>query len=167
MRSGSFLSEKIIGWLIGSGVVGILLGGYMITGGRRGRIYRYSTDLETINFRTHVGETIVVIGAVVALIGLIAGLMIAYGLGPSRRLYQVLVEERMVTLSDGTPVFSDIPEGEPLKYYLRMRTTDGEVFEARCAPEVFYAVKEQSIGNAKVAGEKLISFMQTGMRHRV
>ncbi len=167
MRSGSFLSEKFIGWLIGSGVAGILFGAYIITGGRRRFLYRYTADLAEINLRTLVGETIIIIGAVLAGVGLIAGLMIAYGLGPSRRLNQVLVEERMVTLSDGTPVFSDIPEGEPLKYYLRMRTTDGEVFEARCAREVFYAVKEQSIGNAKIAGERLISFMQTGMRHRV
>ena len=165
MRQGSFLSERVIGWLIGAGVAGILLGVLLITGGARRALYSY-TNLDLINARTHLGEILVAMGVIVAGIGLVAGLLIAFGFGPSRRLENALVEERMVTLSDGSPVFSDIPDDQPLKYYLRLRTPAGDVFEARCNREVFYAVQEQTIGTATVAGEQLLSFVQTGIRRR-
>lgn len=110
------------------------------------------------------GEWVVVAGVAICVISFVVGLLFAFGIGFRKKLEGATVEERIVTLADGTEVYDDQPDDVPLKRYLRLRTSDGDVVEVRCSNELFRAAREGAVGTANLSGGKLVSFVRTGQR---
>src|SRR5438132_1124027 len=143
MNPKSFWRERVIFLGIASGSL-IIFGGLMILR----TIPRGTRHIDLINHQTVVAEWIIVIGAMVVLVSLIGGLALAFGIGPNflaRPIYGVTIDEKLETLSDGSPVFNDTPEDIPLKHYLRLRMKDGEIIECRCSSQIYHANRRGTI----------------------
>jgi hypothetical protein len=114
-----------------------------------------------LNAWTTFGEFVVVAGAILSVISVLLGLSIAFGVGPdflARVLRDAVIDEKLETLSDGSPVFNDTPEDISLKHYFRLRLSDGEVLEVQCKKELFHSHNRGTQGIARVIGGRLVSF---------
>lgn len=156
----SFIKESMVAGGIATGGVVILVGLRMIASIASRRLNGH----RLIEQRTIMGEWIVVAGVAICVISFVVGLLFAFGIGFHKKLEGATVEERIVTLTDGTEVYDDQPDDVPLKRYLRLRTSHGDVVEVRCSSELFHAAREGAVGTANLSGGKLISFVRTGQR---
>src|SRR4051812_48264413 len=147
----SFWYERVIYYVMGGGLALVAFGFANIT--MVGRSYRFSRSSSLDSWMVFC-SILVQLGACIFVFGLVYGVALALGFGPSRTIAGVVVESKITTLDDGTPTFDETPEDVAVKRYLRMRTQDGEVIEAHCTDAVYRACGEGTMGNAKVAGAK-------------
>jgi hypothetical protein len=96
---------------------------------------------------------------------LAAGLMIAFGVGPSflaRYWVGVRVEERLLLYPDGTVHYNRGALSDcDVRHYLRIRLPDGSATEVQCKEEVYDALRIGAVGNARILGRRLLSFVRT------
>jgi hypothetical protein len=157
-RGRSFWREKVVYFGLATGLLRIVFGiEFILQVPRLTRGFGWNA----LNSWTAFGEVVVTIGAVLALISVLFGIAVAFGVGPNifaTTLKGVVVEEKIETLSDGSPVFNDMPEDVPLKHYLRVRLQDGEVLELQCKRETYFANRRGACGTARMMGGRLVSF---------
>ena len=158
MRFSNFWKEKVIAG-------GIVFGGTLIVIGMR----VMTTSFRVASYDTYrhsdplfyVGGVVFLLGIAIALATLLMGFGFATGLGFKRKIPQALIEERISMMRDGTSFIEDVPEGVPLRFYLRLRMPDGEVVEAVCSRELFERCRQGMTGIADLQGQRLISFSRT------
>jgi hypothetical protein len=161
----SFLKEKLFAMGFMVCAAGFSLGLLMIRyGGLRHRRFEHYPDYVEAQQRAYAVATgLMTWSAVAALLLLVFGLLIAFGIGPNalaRWVDGVVVQERLVLYPDGTMFLGAMPAaGEPCRCYLRLRLPNGLVTEVACDAHTYQIARVGMKGRARLLGRRLVDFV--------